>query len=152
MPRPKNTIPTREQWLAMYKRMSTEDQDGAFLDLYEGMSTEDQERRWLLLREVEGLPPHRDFKHLLDRFQVTRCTDMLNSAKLSRHRKPRRNAERNAEIIRLHVEEGKTFGEIGSLLKRKNRAWTGRDGRPLGYDTVKKAFYDEMEYRDRYGS
>jgi hypothetical protein len=52
-----------------------------------------------------------------------------------------RNAERDDEIIRLHDDEGKSFGQIGKLLILKNPKWCAKGGKQLTRKTVEKAYH-----------
>lgn len=68
----------------------------------------------------------------------------LGSELYRRTPKPR-NTERNAAIVRLHDEEKLSFGQIGRALAKRNSAWVGRDGKPLTYAAVEKAYRDEKK-------
>jgi hypothetical protein len=56
-----------------------------------------------------------------------------------RNAKPR-NTERDDQIVRLHDEEGKSFGIIGRLLAELNPAWVGKNGKPLSRAAATKAY------------
>jgi hypothetical protein len=103
----------------------------AFVESHLSRMTEPQQRRfWLLITE------HKDNWHhqrVLDCFSqiVARLNRITSGAvesfieetndlhrKLMRHRKPRKNADRDAEIVRLR-NEGKTAGEIIRAMKGK---------------------------------
>ena len=60
--------------------------------------------------------------------------------KAARDPKPR-NTERDDEIVRLHDQEGRTFGQIPRLLVRKNPSWAAKDGEPMSRDAVEKAYH-----------
>lgn len=56
-----------------------------------------------------------------------------------------RNADRDKEIVRLHDEEGKSFGEIARLLCKKNASWCRKDGKQLSRDTVERAYHRQKK-------
>jgi hypothetical protein len=59
---------------------------------------------------------------------------------LNRNPKPR-NIQRDREIVRLHDECKKSFGEIPRILAEQNPAWVGKNGKRLKRDTVERAYH-----------
>lgn len=73
---------------------------------------------------------------------TTQAVTEVERARLKAARDPKpRNTQRDCEIVRLHDQEGRTFGEIPRLLVQKDPSWAGRDGKPLARDTVEKAYH-----------
>jgi hypothetical protein len=52
-------------------------------------------------------------------------------AELDRRTPKARHHERDREIVRLHDEEGKTFGQIPHMLLQMNASWCGKNGKQL---------------------
>lgn len=51
-----------------------------------------------------------------------------------------RYTERDREIVRLHDQQGMSFGKIPRALQKLNPKWGKADGRLLSRDTVRKAY------------
>jgi hypothetical protein len=52
-----------------------------------------------------------------------------------------RNVERDSAIVRLHEQEGLTFGQIPRRLQSLNPKWAREGGRPMERDAVEKAYH-----------
>ena len=48
--------------------------------------------------------------------------------------------DRDKEIVRLHDEDGKTFGQIGRLLQIANEKWVGKNGKPITSNAAEHAY------------
>jgi hypothetical protein len=74
--------------------------------------------------------------------RITRLRNLVRSLKQLERRTPKpRKRERDAEIVRLHDEEGMSFGKIGRHLPTLNAAWVVRGGAPLDRKTVERAYH-----------
>jgi hypothetical protein len=54
--------------------------------------------------------------------------------------RPFPNRRRDGEIVRLRDVEKLSYGRIGLELRRLNRKWVGKNGKPLTYRAVKQAY------------
>jgi hypothetical protein len=76
-----------------------------------------------------------------EREEFTKNVGAAAVCEYKKHREVRpRNGERDAEIVRLRDQEGKSFGIIGRCLCLRNSAWVGRNGEPLTRDAVEAAY------------
>ncbi len=77
-------------------------------------------------------------------------TQEMTAAKIKEQRDPKkRNVERDAEIVSLHDEERKSFGQIGPLLAVKNPTWRAKNGTPLARAAVEKAYHRQKNAPDK---
>jgi hypothetical protein len=127
-------MPTAEQALELILRMPA----GELGRLLEALQAAGWEGWYGLEEAGYHLVPNALYWHLEQRIHVL-------YKRLSRRRPRPASAvgERDAEIVRLKDQEGKTFGQIPARLKRlgDRPPWCKTDGSRLAPDTIKKAYY-----------
>jgi hypothetical protein len=117
-------------------------------------ATDEEKRKFArLLRDRPDLTPGSEvvsaghFHSLITSLSKAQGQKVKADSLLHRRTPKPRNAERNAEIVRLRDECNKTFGQIGTELRKINPKWVGKNGKRLSYAAVEKAYRDETRRR-----
>jgi hypothetical protein len=154
---PKDPSPSIEEVLSAYLARKPEGLSPPVkeaLAAYHALSPESQEEfGWAFMREGKSLI-RRVVETLLARVRDVRQMEefwlaigwflvrALHKNELTiAHRMPKpRNTDRDAEIVRLHDEEGLPFKKIPKALQGLNPAWANEKGEPLSKDAVERAY------------
>jgi hypothetical protein len=89
----------------------------------------------MYLENVEGVGIGSPSRTELDAMRIAAL-----AGRASMKPKPR-NVKRDAAIVRLHDQKKVPFKQIGRRLMKENGQWCGDDGKPLGSEAVRQAYY-----------
>jgi hypothetical protein len=104
---------------------------------------------WQDLEEWRALEPHvlNVFREIGDVVEQVAARVRKREADYQRMLPKPRKEERDAAIVRLHEQEGVSFGRMGRCLAAMNPAWVHKDGKPLSRAAAEKAYHRHKSRR-----